>query len=119
MAGGGRREHKVYALLHVGTTPNPLLRWGNESRYRIEVTGGEGEPSGYGEFSISEYECLLAKNAGTVPAYSTSKITNHHSTIINQNQPHLIFLLSTLSHRLSGASGSPPSGLKPNSREQA
>ena len=39
-AGSGRREHKVYALLHVGTTPNPFLRWGNESRYRIEVTGG-------------------------------------------------------------------------------
>jgi hypothetical protein len=26
--------------LHVGTTPNPFLRWGNDSRYRIEVTGG-------------------------------------------------------------------------------
>ena len=25
----------------------------------------------------------MAKNAGTVPAYSTSEITNHHSTIIN------------------------------------
>jgi hypothetical protein len=49
----------------------------------------------------------------------TSKISNHHSTIINQNQPHLIFLLSTLCHLLSGASGFPPSGLKPNSHKQA
>ena len=48
---------------------------------------------------------------GDCPRCSTSKITNHHSTITNQNQPHLIFLLSTLCHLLSGASGSPPSGL--------
>jgi hypothetical protein len=26
---------------------------------------------------------VIAKNAGTVPGYSTSKITNQHSTIIN------------------------------------
>ena len=36
------------------------------------------------------------------PSSSTSKINNHHSTIINQNQLLLAFLLSTLSHLLSG-----------------
>jgi len=47
---------------------------------------------------------------------TTSKINNHHSTIIDQNQPLLAFLLSTLSQLLAGASGFPPFGRKPKSQ---
>jgi hypothetical protein len=39
----------------------------------------------HGALSYADPYCVanLTKNAGTVPGYSTSEITNHHSTIIN------------------------------------